>query len=72
MSLISSDICKTTYERVSCNLEYKTCERLACIWLYLDFIASLRISSLDSSDVDRLRQITDNGIEKELNALILV
>ena len=52
MSLISSDISKTTNKWVSCNLEDKTCKWFACIRFYLYILTCLRISTLDSTDID--------------------
>ena len=69
---ICSEICKTAYEGVGCNLECKTCEGFFVGGLSLFLFARFGVDALYVVYVDGGRKEIDDCIEEHLNALVLV
>ena len=60
------------HERIRRDLERKSGKRLFVRRLSLLFFARSRIDTLDVIDVERGREIIDDGVQKELNALVFI
>ena len=68
---ISPEESKTAHERIGCNLEYQTAERICSARLTLFLLTGLRVLTGNCTLVQRRREITHHGVEKELHALVL-
>ena len=69
---IAAEVRKGADERIGSDLERKTCKRLVVRGLSLLFLTRLGIDPLHVIDVQRAGKKTDDGIEQELHALVLV
>ncbi len=69
---VSSEISKSANKGVGCNFKRKTSKRLAIGGLSLFLFSAVGVYALYVVYVDRGRKIVDYGVQKHLNALILI
>ena len=69
---VCSEICKPAHEGVGCNLECEARERFVVGRPALFLFARLGVDTLYVVNVHGGRKEVDNGVEKHLNALVLI
>ena len=69
---VNSEEAELTNERVGSDLECKSGERLIVASVSLNFLAGLRVDTLDRGDIERRRHVVNYSVEELLYALVSV